>query len=149
MKWKTFYDQGGIVIADRYTTSNMLYQMIKIDDASLRKSYLDWLEDFEFHKMGLPEPDAVFLLDVPLDVTLGLMADRVGKTGGETGDIHEKTDSSWLNATPLTTNWRFATVGRELPAPKAESSGRLKPFMMTYTNLFWIPESRLPREPLR
>ena len=50
-----FYDQGGIVIADRYTTSNMLYQMIKIDDADLRKNYLDWLEDFEFRKMGLPE----------------------------------------------------------------------------------------------
>ena len=61
MKWKAFYDQGGIVIADRYTTSNMLYQMIKIDDAALRKAYLDWLEDFEFRKMGLPEPDAVFL----------------------------------------------------------------------------------------
>ena len=90
MKWKAFYDQGGIVIADRYTTSNMLYQMIKIDDAALRKAYLDWLEDFEFRKMGLPEPDAVFLLDVPLAVTQGLMADRVGKTGGETGDIHEK-----------------------------------------------------------
>ena len=90
MKWKAFYDQGGIVIADRYTTSNMLYQMIKIDDADLRKNYLDWLEDFEFRKMGLPEPDAVFLLDVPLAVTQGLMADRVGKTGGETGDIHGK-----------------------------------------------------------
>ena len=90
MKWKAFYDQGGIVIADRYTTSNMLYQMIKIDDAARRKAYLDWLEDFEFRKMGLPEPDAVLLLDVPLAVTQGLMADRVGKTGGETGDIHEK-----------------------------------------------------------
>ena len=67
----------------------MLYQMIKIDDADLRKNYLDWLEDFEFRKMGLPEPDAVFLLDVPLAVPR-LMADRVGKTGGETGDIHEK-----------------------------------------------------------
>lgn len=111
MKWKTFYDQGGIVIADRYTTSNMLYQMIKIDDAALRKAYLDWLEDFEFRKMGLPEPDAVFLLDVPLAVTQGLMADRVGKTGGETGDIHEKTGSFWPNATPLTTNWRLAMAG--------------------------------------
>ena len=89
-KWKAFYDQGGIVIADRYTTSNMLYQMIKIDDAARRKAYLDWLEDFEFRKMGLPEPDAVLLLDVPLAVTHGLMADRVGKTGGVTGDIHEK-----------------------------------------------------------
>lgn len=92
MKWKAFYEQGGIVIADRYTTSNMLYQMIKIDDPDQRRAYLSWLEDFEFHKMGLPAPDKVFLLDVPLVVTERLMADRTGKTGGQTGDIHEKNE---------------------------------------------------------
>ena len=92
MKWKAFYEQGGIVIADRYTTSNMLYQMIKIDDPDQRRAYLSWLEDFEFHKMGLPAPDKVFLLDVPLAVTERLMADRTGKTGGQTGDIHEKNE---------------------------------------------------------
>ena len=84
------YAASAFFAVDRFTTSNMLYQMIKIDDAARRKAYLDWLEDFEFRKMGLPEPDAVLLLDVPLAVTQGLMADRVGKTGGETGDIHEK-----------------------------------------------------------
>ena len=89
MKWKDFYERGGIVIADRYTTSNMLYQMIKIDDPAERRAYLDWLEDFEFRKMGLPAPDLVCLLDVPLAVTEELMADRTGKTGGQTGDIHE------------------------------------------------------------
>ena len=92
MKWKAFYEQGGIVIADRYTTSNMLYQMIKIDDPAQRRAYLAWLEDFEFRKMGLPAPDKVFLLDVPLAVTEQLMADRTGKTGGQTGDIHEKNE---------------------------------------------------------
>lgn len=92
MKWKAFYEQGGIVIADRYTTSNMLYQMIKIDDPAQRRAYLAWLEDFEFRKMGLPAPDKVFLLDVPLAVTERLMADRTGKTGGQTGDIHEKNE---------------------------------------------------------
>ena len=87
MKWKAFYEQGGIVIADRYTTSNMLYQMIKIDDPAQRRAYLAWLEDFEFRKMGLPAPDKVFLLDVPLAVTERLMADRTGKTGGQTINI--------------------------------------------------------------
>ncbi len=89
MKWKQFLDDGGIVVADRYTTSNMLYQMIKIDDPLQQHAYLDWLEDFEFDKMGLPRPDCVILLDVPLAVTEQLMAQRVGKTGGQTGDIHE------------------------------------------------------------
>ena len=93
MHWKSFLEQGGIVLADRYTTSNMLYQMIKFNDPADRRAYLDWLEDFEFGKMGLPRPDLVCLLDVPLDVTEQLMAGRQGKTGGTTGDIHEKNES--------------------------------------------------------
>lgn len=68
----------------------MLYQMIKIEGHAEQEKYLDWLEDFEYHKMGLPEPDLVLLLDVPLAVTEKLMAARQGKTGGATGDIHEK-----------------------------------------------------------
>lgn len=92
MKWQDFYQRGGLVLADRYTTSNMLYQMIKIDDPAAQDAYLDWLEDFEYGKMGLPEPDLVILLDVPLEVTEKLMAKRQGKTGGATGDIHEKNE---------------------------------------------------------
>lgn len=89
LHWKSFLQDGGIVVADRYTTSNMLYQMIKINDPAARQVYLDWLWDFEFGKMGLPVPDMVILLDVPLAVTERLMAGRKGKTGGHTGDIHE------------------------------------------------------------
>lgn len=90
LKWKQFLEDGGIVVADRYTTSNMLYQMIKIDSKDEQQAYLDWLEDFEFRKLGLPVPTQVILLDVPLAVTAQLMAERTGKTGGQTGDIHEK-----------------------------------------------------------
>lgn len=49
-RWKSVLDRGGIVIADRYTTSNMLYQMIKFDDPAARRAYLDWLEDLEYRK---------------------------------------------------------------------------------------------------
>ncbi len=93
MHWKQFLQEGRIVIADRYTTSNMLYQMIKIETQMEKETYLNWLEDFEFNKMGLPRPDCVILLDVPLEVTEQLMAQRVGKTGGQTGDIHERDES--------------------------------------------------------
>lgn len=92
MKWKQFLADGGIVLADRYTTSNMLYQMIKMDNAMAQRYYLDWLWDFEFDKLGLPVPSVVILLDVPLIVTEQLMARRQGKTGGQTGDIHEQNE---------------------------------------------------------
>ena len=90
LKLKLFFNACGIFLADRYTTSNMLYQMIKIPGKADQDAYLDWLWDFEFKKLGLPEPDAVILLDVPLEVTERLMSERTGKTGGTTGDIHEK-----------------------------------------------------------
>lgn len=93
MKWQQFYEKGGIILADRYTTSNMVHQMVKFDDPAERTAFLDWLEDFEFTKFGLPVPDKVCLLDVPLAVSEALMAERTGKTGGTTGDIHEKNHS--------------------------------------------------------
>lgn len=89
MDWKSFYDNGGIILADRYTTSNMVHQMVKYNDPVERTAFLEWLEDFEFNKFELPRPDVVCLLDVPLEVSEALMKDRVAKTGGETGDIHE------------------------------------------------------------
>ena len=87
--WEDFYNSGGIIVADRYTTSNMVHQMVKYEDPAERKNFLDWLEDYEFTKFGLPKPDAVCLLDMPLEVSEALMAERTGKTGGATGDIHE------------------------------------------------------------
>ncbi|WP_251425265.1 dTMP kinase [Veillonella agrestimuris] len=89
MDWERFYRDGGIIVADRYTTSNMVHQMVKYSDKQEREEFLKWLEDFEFDKFGLPRPDVVCLLDVPLAVTEALMEERTGKTGGETGDIHE------------------------------------------------------------
>lgn len=96
MKWKDFYDEGGIILADRYTTSNMVHQAAKIDNADDRNSYLDWLWNFEFNLFGLPIPDAVIFLDVPPEYSRNLMKDRANKfTGQEKKDIHES-DSAFL-----------------------------------------------------
>ena len=93
--WQAFYENGGLILADRYTTSNMIHQAVKYDDPAERDAFLDWLDDLEFGKFGLPRPDGVCLLDVPEAVTERLMANREHKTGGATGDIHEK-DTSYL-----------------------------------------------------
>ena len=87
--WEEFYKDGGIILADRYTTSNMIHQMVKYDDPQERRDFLAWLDDFEFNKFGLPRPDAVCLLDMPLATSEALMKGRQHKTGGATGDIHE------------------------------------------------------------
>lgn len=87
-KWKDFYENGGIVIADRYTTSNMVHQMTKYDDREKREEFLSWLECTEYGKLELPRPDLVVLLDVPLSVSKKLVLERARQGGSM--DIHEQ-----------------------------------------------------------
>ncbi len=87
--WGEWYRQGGIILADRYTTSNMVHQAVKIADESAKDSFLDWLWDLEFVKFGLPVPNQVLFLDVPPDLSSRLLAERSVKAGDEP-DIHER-----------------------------------------------------------
>ena len=87
MKWKSFYEAGGIVIADRYTTSNMVHQMTKYDSREERQHFLSWLEKTEYEELELPRPDLVILLDIPLEVSEALVRKRAAQGGSM--DIHE------------------------------------------------------------
>lgn len=95
MKWKKFYDNGDIILADRYTTSNMVHQAVKLTNPEERDTFLDWLWDFEFVKLGLPVPDKVIFLDMEPAVADRLIAARAEETG-VAKDIHEQ-DSSYLH----------------------------------------------------
>lgn len=88
MKWKSFYEGGGIVIADRYTTSNMVHQMTKYEERKKRADFLQWLEETEYGKLELPRPDLVILLDIPLAISENLVKERAKKGGSM--DIHEQ-----------------------------------------------------------
>lgn len=88
MKWKDFYQKGGIIIADRYTTSNMVHQMTKYEDKKARKDFLAWLEKTEYEELELPVPDLVILLDIPLGVSENLVKERARQGGSM--DIHEQ-----------------------------------------------------------
>ncbi|WP_425059631.1 Thymidylate kinase [Sporomusa carbonis] len=93
-EWEEFYLNGGIVIADRYTTSNMIHQAAKITVEPDKTDYLDWLWDFEFNKCGLPVPDKVIFLAMPPEACQELMRGRENKAGG-VKDIHEQ-NSAYL-----------------------------------------------------
>ena len=67
--WKKECDNGGVILSDRYVTSNIIYQMSKLPKEEWN-SFIDWLNDFEYEKLGIPKPDLVmheknlrFLLD--------------------------------------------------------------------------------------
>ena len=95
-EWEDFYNSGGIILADRYTTSNMVHQAAKINDGKEKHEYLDWLWELEFKLMGLPVPHKVIFLDMPPEYSKQLMMNRKNKfTGEKEKDIHEK-DENYL-----------------------------------------------------
>ena len=90
-QYKEYYENGGIILADRYTTANMVHQAGKIQDKAERKKFLDWLWDFEFNLYGLPVPAEVFFLNMPPEYSAKLMKNRENKITHEAKkDIHEK-----------------------------------------------------------
>ena len=93
---EAYYNNGGIILADRYTTANMVHQAGKITDPIERQKFLDWLLDFEFNLYGLPAPTRTFFLNMPTEYALKLMENRENKfTHSQVKDIHES-DSSHL-----------------------------------------------------
>ena len=92
--YQEYYDNGGIILADRYTTANMVHQAGKIYDKEERKKFLDWLWDFEFNLYGLPVPSEVFFLNMPVEKCLELIKNRENKfSHTQKKDIHEKDET--------------------------------------------------------
>lgn len=85
--WKADYDRGSVILCDRYVTSNMVYQMGKAPREEWDQ-YLAWMEDFEYGKLGLPKPDLVLFLDMPVEVSQKLLLQRYHGDSGKK-DIHE------------------------------------------------------------
>ncbi len=85
--WGGDYRQGKLILCDRYATSNMVYQMGKLPRAEW-DGYLAWVEDFEYQKLGIPRPDLVLYLDMPIEVSQKLLLQRYQGDSGKK-DIHE------------------------------------------------------------
>ncbi len=98
-EYKEYYEKGGIILADRYTTANMVHQAGKIEEKQERKKFLDWLWDFEFHLYGLPIPDQVFFLNMPVEKSLELIKNRENKFSHQAQkDIHESDKNHLIDA---------------------------------------------------
>ncbi|MBQ8859782.1 MAG: deoxynucleoside kinase [Ruminococcus sp.] len=86
--WKKDYEECDYLIADRYVTSNIIYQMTKLSEDEYDE-YIEWCEDFEYNRLGIPKPDTIIYLDMPPEVSQKLMSGRYN--GDESKkDIHEK-----------------------------------------------------------
>lgn len=91
--WGEYYQSGGLVLSDRYTTSNAVHQGGKLEEQE-QPAFFDWLFDFEYRKLGLPRPDLVVYLDMPTEQSVRLLRSRESQTHTK-GDIHE-VDTGYL-----------------------------------------------------
>ena len=85
--WQGFYETGGIVVADRYTTSNAVHQCSKLPEEQW-PDFLQWLFHFEYELLGIPAPDRVLFLQTEAAVTEKLLLKRYGGDASRE-DIHE------------------------------------------------------------
>ncbi|NLB35753.1 MAG: deoxynucleoside kinase [Clostridiales bacterium] len=92
-KWAEDYYDGKCILSDRYATSNAYHQSIKLPEEKWVE-YLNWLEDFEYNKIGIPRPDIVFYLDMPIEISQRLLSRRTRELKVDK-DIHEA-DTDYL-----------------------------------------------------
>lgn len=86
--WEVDYKAGRLILAARYTTSNAIHQMGKLPREEW-DAYLNWLQDYEYGLLGLPCPDRVIFLDMPLDISQRLLSNRYAGDEAKK-DIHER-----------------------------------------------------------
>ena len=92
-RWGNVYRQNGLIISDRYTTSNAVHQCSKLPPMHW-DGFLEWLFEFEYKKLGLPAPDAVVYLAVDPDVSQRLIAQRYH--GDESKKDIQERDTEYL-----------------------------------------------------
>lgn len=120
-RWGDFYRRGGLIVSDRYTTSNAVHQCSKLPPMHW-DGFLEWLFDFEYKKMGIPAPDAVVYLSVEVEVSQRLIAERYH---GDTNkmDIQEK-DIEYLARSRAAAEYCARKLGWERIVCTKEENGQ-------------------------
>ena len=85
---KPLFDEGKVILLDRYTTSSLIYQSALIEDIEEKKKFIDYVTDFEYKKIGIKEPDNVIFLHAPFDLVTEMRNTRK-QNEGVVNDIHE------------------------------------------------------------
>ena len=96
LDWKKDYDEGKVILANRYTSANAVHQLSKLAPEQF-EGFLDWLVDNEYNRLGIPKPDAVIYLCLPPELSMELLQKRCEETGA-VKDIHENSKKHLENS---------------------------------------------------
>ena len=105
---RDWQQEQGLVVADRYTTSNAIHQCCKLPEAEW-DTFLDWLFDLEYHRMGIPAPEMVIYLRMDPAVSQRLMEERYHGDAAKK-DIHER-DVAYLNRARVAADYCAERLG--------------------------------------
>lgn len=137
--WKKDYQNGTPIVADRYTTSNIVYQLPKLPKEEWN-GFIDWIQDYEYEKLGLPRPDLTIYLDMPASVSRELLGIRYhGDEGKE--DIHERNES-YLSSCRESAVYAAGLLGWRVVA--CAESGRPKEVGRIHDEIIKILAEELP-----
>lgn len=136
--WGEYYRGGGLVISDRYTTSNAVHQASK-EPPERRGDFFRWLYELEYDHMELPRPDLVIYLDVPTELTERLMRHREADTHTH-ADIHEK-DLDYLRLCRRTGLEAAAYYGWTVV--HCERNGEMRPIEDIHEEIYRLVQSCL------
>jgi dTMP kinase len=104
----TALEEGKVVIADRFASSNQIHQGGKIADEGERTAFLTWLDRMEHEVLGIPRPDLIVYLAVPVEISLELLSQkRAAKNSHmetEGKDVVEE-DRTYLDRSHATARW--------------------------------------------
>ena len=92
---ESHYNEGKIILFDRYVQSNFIHQCSKIDDMEDKLKFIAWEEHLEYDTLGLPKPDLIFFIEMPVEKSLELARARAEYKTGESKDIHEE-DTTYM-----------------------------------------------------
>lgn len=101
-------EAGTMVLADRFSSSNQIHQGGKIADETERAAFLLWLERMEHEVLGIPRPDAIVYLKVPVETSLTLLTEKRAQKNGALGALDRDTveeDRAYLERSHETANW--------------------------------------------
>ena len=130
--WGDYYRQGGLILSDRYTTSNAVHQACKLPEDQW-EDFFRWLDDFEHTKLGLPRPDLVFYLDMPTDRAVEMLRRREAATH-TSGDIHE-VDTGYLALCRRTARAAARCLGWQTVSC-VDGAGRVRPIEELHSEIW-------------
>ena len=119
---KAEYEKGSIILLDRYTTSSLIYQSCLLNSEEEKKKFIDFVEDYEYNKLGIKRPDKVIFLTADFDVVTNMRSKRLDNDGVK-NDVYER-DNELMKK--IYDNSHFVSKYLKFDIVKCDIDGKLK-----------------------